>query len=90
VKFDAPKEGLYQLGVRYVQGKSDIRPAELKINNEAVTSSLNFSPTGAWTAWTTTTTIVKLRAGQNVIRLIATGAQGLVNIDHFTISPINK
>ncbi|WP_372772627.1 pectate lyase [Mangrovibacterium sp.] len=90
VKYHAPEEGLYQLGVRYVHGKPDIRPAELKINNETVATSLNFSPTGAWTAWTTTTTKVKLKAGQNVIRLIAIEVQGLVNIDHFTVTPVDN
>jgi PelA/Pel-15E family pectate lyase len=87
VEFEAPKTASYNLGVRYVHGKTDIRPAELIINNKVVNSNLDFTSTGEWTAWTTTTTMVELKAGKNTIRLSALGAQGLVNIDHISLNP---
>ena len=87
VEFDFPEAGEYWLGIRYVHGKSDIRKAELLINNEVSNPSLAFTSTDTWTTWTTISTPVKLQAGKNVIRLNATGAQGLANIDHFAILP---
>jgi len=88
VVFDAPKEGFYNLGVRYVHGKTDIRPVELHVNDKITQNSLTFIPTGAWTAWTTTNTIVELKSGKNAIRLTALGAEGLANIDHFAFMPL--
>lgn len=88
VEFDFPEAGEYLLGIRYVHGKPDIRKAELLINNVVSNPSLAFTSTGAWTAWTIITTRVKLQSGRNVIRLNATGAQGLANIDHFVLLPI--
>ncbi len=83
VVLDSVVSDTYALGVRFVHGKSDSRAAELRINGELVKKSIVFTPTGAWTAWTTIYTQVKLRSGKNVIRLSALGAEGLVNIDHF-------
>ena len=86
VSFDAAKAGSYELGIRYVHGKPDIRPAEVSVNDVVVDSSLAFGPTGAWTAWTTLTLPVELKKGRNIIRLTALGKQGLVNTDHFALN----
>lgn len=87
VEYDAPKAGEYTLGVRYVHGKTDIRPAEIVVNNIVANSSMDFVPTIAWTQWTTITTPIKLKPGVNIVRLNALSSEGLVNIDHleFTI-----
>ncbi|GEM_PF-470897 len=85
VTVDVENAGAYNLGIRYVHGKPDMRPAELQVNGEVAHSSLDFSPTGEWTVWTTFTTPVELKAGQNIIRLNALSTQGLVNIDHFAL-----
>lgn len=87
VDYDAPKAGLYNLGVRYVHGKADTRPAELFVNGKVAKPSIPFTTTGEWTVWTTITTPIELQAGRNVIRIVALGAQGLVNIDHFSFFP---
>ena len=87
VAFDSLKAGSFVLGVRYVHGKTDTRPAEVQVNGTVVNPSLAFTPTNSWTAWTTITTTVQLTAGRNVIRLIALGNEGLTNIDHFVLTP---
>lgn len=86
VEFDVPRAGAYDLGVRYIHGKPDNRPAELSINGTIVNPSLSFSSTGEWTAWTTVSNPVDLEAGKNVVRLSALSTQGLVNIDHILIT----
>lgn len=83
VEYNAPKAGEYTLGTRYVHGKTDIRPAEVLVNNTVANSSMNFVPTTAWTQWTTITTPIKLKSGVNIIRLNALSTEGLANIDHF-------
>lgn len=87
VDFDAPNSGTYLLGVRYVHGKNDTRPAEVRVNNVVANPALAFVSTGTWTTWTTITTPIELKTGKNIIRLTALGTQGLVNIDHFAFFP---
>ncbi|WP_347838399.1 pectate lyase [uncultured Draconibacterium sp.] len=86
VEFNAPEAGQYNLGIRYVHGKPDIRPAELRVNGKVVNPSVSFMPTSAWTDWTTVIVPVELNAGSNIVRLTALGKQGLVNTDHFSLS----
>ncbi len=85
VEWDAPREGNYELGIRYVHGKSDIRPAKIEVNGEVI-SSLAFISTGSWTAWTTNTIPVFLKKGMNTVKISAEGTQGLTNIDHFSFT----
>ncbi len=86
VVMEAPTTGVYALGVRYVHGKPDMRPAKLSVNDEVINPLMKFYSTGTWTSWTTKTAMVSLKAGTNRIRLTALGEQGLVNIDHFSFS----
>ncbi|MDT0687763.1 pectate lyase [Autumnicola psychrophila] len=87
VNYNAPKSGKYNLGVRYVHGKPDIRPVELEINNKKLKHKLKFLPTNAWTNWTVINTMVKLKKGMNSLKFSALSKEGLANIDHFEISP---
>jgi hypothetical protein len=87
IAFDAAAAGPHRLGVRYVHGKADVRPAEVRVNGAVANPALAFAPTGAWTAWTTVSTPIELKAGRNVIRLTALSTEGLANIDHFEITP---
>lgn len=85
---EVPTAGRYTLAVRYVHGKPDARPAEVRVNDVPAGPPLQFPPTGAWTAWTYVTMEVELVAGRNVIRLTALAAEGLVNLDHLALDPI--
>jgi hypothetical protein len=77
--------GPYTLLIRYVHVKKDDRSAEIRVNGQVANPSLYFPQTGAWTAWQTVSTPVELQAGNNLIRVTALHAGGLVNIDHFEI-----
>jgi hypothetical protein len=84
---EVPAAGRYGMSLRYVHVKDDERPAEVRVNGVVAGPALQFPRTGWWTAWTYATTPVTLAAGRNVIRLSALGAEGLVNLDHFSFSP---
>lgn len=87
--FDVPAGGSYQLSARYVHGKEDTRPAEVKVNGEVVDPSFKFPSTEHWTYWTylPMSKPVALKQGKNVIRFTATGAEGLANFDHIKLVP---
>ncbi len=88
VTFNAKEAGIAELGIRYVHGKADTRNAAIEVNGEIVNPSLAFTPTGAWTAWTTISLPISLKKGANHIKLIASGSEGLANIDHFALSKV--
>jgi alpha-galactosidase len=88
VAFDVRTAGHHRLWVRYTHNKPDDRAAELRVNGEVVTPSLEFPPTGGWSAWRTVSLPVKLQAGRNVVRLTALHGEGLANLDHFMIREI--
>ncbi len=91
LNFDAPAAGRYVLAARYAHGKSDPRPVELRVNGEIADPAFAFPPTRFWTDWVYATLPqpVQLKAGKNVVRLTATSAEGLANLDHlrFTVAP---
>ncbi len=77
--------GSATVGVRYANGTTTTRPANIIVNGSTVTSS-TFGGTGAWTTWATTTLTVNLNAGSNTIRLSPTTANGLANIDFIEVT----
>jgi hypothetical protein len=87
--FDVPAAGDYLLAARYTHGKEDTRPAEVRVNGKVVEPSFEFPPTGFWTYWThlPLSKPVELKQGPNVVRLTATGPEGLANLDHIRLTP---
>lgn len=90
VSFDAPTAGRYVLAARYAHGKPDTRIAELRVNGEVAEAEFMFPPTRFWTDWVyvTSSRPVDLRAGKNVVRLTANGAEGLANLDHLKFTAV--
>ncbi len=76
--------GVYQLEWRFANG-STARPGSVRINGTNV-ATVSFPSTGVWNSWTTVGTTVNLNAGWNSIRLEATTAAGLANIDSLAVS----
>ncbi len=72
---NASSAGTATLGIRYANGTTVDRPAT--VNGVAV----GFPGTGAWNTWATSTLTMQVNAGTNTIRVAATTAAGLVNID---------
>jgi pectate lyase len=78
---NAAAAGTATLGVRFANGTTTARPANLVVNGSTVQAP-SFEGTGAWTTWVTRTLSVAVNAGSNTIRLNPTTSGGLPNIDH--------
>ncbi|WP_205327881.1 carbohydrate-binding protein [Glycomyces sp. YM15] len=79
---NAAGAGTATLGIRYANGTTASRPADITVNGSVAQSASAFNGTGSWTTWSTKTLTVPVNAGSNTIRLTATGADGLANIDY--------
>jgi lysophospholipase L1-like esterase len=82
----APTAGAATLGIRYANGSTANRPADVSVNGAVVQSGLAFEGTGAWATWATKTLTVQLAAGDNTVRLAATTAAGLGNLDYLEVT----
>ncbi len=79
---NAPAAGTATLGVRFANGTTTSRPADIIVNGVTVQPAVAFEGTGAWSAWVTRTLSVSVNAGGNTIRLSPTSSTGLANIDY--------
>jgi hypothetical protein len=77
---NASAAGTATLGIRFANGTTTARPAQLIVNGTTVQTP-SFEGTGAWNTWATKTLTVNVNAGSNTIRLNPTAADGLANID---------
>lgn len=82
----APAAGVYEVSWRYANKKRN-RPLELLVNGTVEDPSLDFHPTGKWHDWDFATRLVELDAGENTIRLTATGRKG-GNFDYMEVTPV--
>jgi Carbohydrate binding module (family 35)/Protein of unknown function (DUF1565) len=78
---DASAAGTATLGVRFANGGTSARPANLVVNGSTVQAP-SFEGTGAWSTWVTKTLTVPVNAGSNTIRLDPTSSGGLPNVDY--------
>jgi endo-1,4-beta-xylanase len=78
----AGASGTFTLGVKYANGSSAERPADLSVNGAVVRSGVTFKATGSWSGWAVATVSVPVREGANTIRLAATTSAGLANVDY--------
>jgi pectate lyase len=77
----ASASGNATLGVRFANGTTAARPANLLVNGSTVQTP-SFDGTGAWSTWATHTLTVPVNAGNNTVRLTPTTSTGLPNIDY--------
>jgi hypothetical protein len=78
---NASTAGTATVGVRFANGTTTARPAEVIVNGSTVQNA-SFEGTGAWTTWVTKTLTLSVNAGSNTIRISPTTASGLPNIDY--------
>ncbi|WP_246002362.1 family 43 glycosylhydrolase [Allorhizocola rhizosphaerae] len=78
---NAATAGTATVGVRFANGTTTARPAEVIVNGSTVQNA-SFEGTGAWTTWVTKTLTVSVNQGSNTIRFSPTNAAGLPNIDY--------
>ncbi|WP_410633433.1 carbohydrate-binding protein [Amycolatopsis sp. cmx-4-83] len=74
------------LTVGYANGTTAARPVDIAVDGAVVATGVPFSPTGAWTTWSTVARPVTLTAGAHTVRLTATTADGPANLDYLDIS----
>jgi chitinase len=86
---NAANAGTATLGIRYANGTTTDRPANVLVNGATAVSNVSFAGTGAWTTWVTKTVTVQVTAGSNTIKLAGTTANGDANIDFldFEVAP---
>jgi len=71
--------------IRFANGSTNMRPMEIELNEEVITS-VNFEPTGGWTIWDTISFTASFNQGINTLKCTSTGSDGGPNIDYFDIS----
>ena len=81
----AAASGSFTLGIRYANGTTTSRPANLSVNGTVVATP-TFGPTANWDTWATASVPVTLASGTDLVRLTATTANGLPNVDSMTVS----
>ncbi|GAA3689652.1 hypothetical protein GCM10022267_90430 [Lentzea roselyniae] len=81
----ASAAGTATIAIRYANGATGNRPADVLVNGALAHANTAFDPTGAWTAWATKTFAVPVHAGTNTIRLDPATAAGLANIDYLDL-----
>jgi hypothetical protein len=81
---NAPASGTATLTVRFANGTSSARPADVLVNGSRAASA-SFEGTGDWDAWATKTLTVQLAEGANTIRFDPTGSQGMPNVDYLDV-----
>jgi endoglucanase len=86
---NAANAGTATLGIRYANGTTADRPADISVNGTVVAAASSFAPTGAWTTWVTKTLTATVNAGSNTVTIAGTTANGPANIDFldFEVAP---
>ncbi|UUU23686.1 CBM35 domain-containing protein [Streptomyces sp. DSM 40750] len=77
----APASGTATLSVRFANGTTAARAANVVVNGSTAATA-SFESTSTWTGWTTKTLTVPVSSGSNVIRINPTSSTGLPNIDY--------
>lgn len=86
-RVNAGASGSYTLQWRYANGTTTNRPGSVRVNGAIVVASVPLAGTGAWTTWANSpTATVTLNVGANDVHLVATTANGLANIDSFSVT----
>ncbi|MGW6496769.1 carbohydrate-binding protein [Nonomuraea angiospora] len=81
---NAGAAGTATLSVRFANGTTTARPADLIVNGSTV-QNVSYEGTGAWDTWVTKTLSVSVRSGSNTIQLSPTTSNGLANIDYIEV-----
>ncbi|WP_433251832.1 CBM35 domain-containing protein [Streptosporangium sp. CA-135522] len=79
---NAPATGTATLAIRYANGTSTGRTADVAVNGTVVSAGRAFGSTGSWDTWATSTLTATLNAGPNMIRVTAANAGGNPNLDY--------
>ncbi|MBB5870779.1 glucose/arabinose dehydrogenase [Allocatelliglobosispora scoriae] len=81
----AASTGTAQLTFRYAHGNGGTRPGDVAVNGNLV-SNQPFPATATWDTWAEVTVSTTLTAGSNTVRVTATTATGLGNMDRLRVT----
>jgi hypothetical protein len=82
---NAAAAGSATVSIRYSNGTTTARPADVSVNGTVVSAALSFGSTTNWDTWANKTLSVTLNAGSNTIRVTATTASGPPNLDFIDV-----
>ncbi|WP_051723617.1 PQQ-dependent sugar dehydrogenase [Micromonospora chokoriensis] len=77
--------GTATFSIRFANGLSADRPADVAVNGSVVAPALVFQSTGAWATWATKNVTATVRAGSNTIRVTSTTSGGGPNLDYVDV-----
>ncbi|MER6950601.1 YbhB/YbcL family Raf kinase inhibitor-like protein [Nonomuraea sp. NPDC000554] len=81
----ASAAGTATIAIRYANGTTLDRPADIAVNGGVVAAARSFTGTGSWDTWATATLTAPVNAGANKIRLTSTSANGNPNLDYVDV-----
>ncbi|MBO9562645.1 MAG: carbohydrate-binding protein [Niastella sp.] len=64
---------------------TDTRTANLLVNGSIAAANISLPATGSWTTWNNITVYANTVSGISDVRLVATGASGLPNVDYLQV-----
>ncbi len=78
---NAVASGTATIVIRYANGTTTNRPADVSVNGTVVSANRAFNGTGSWDTWASSTLTTPVTAGTNTIRVTATTVNGNPNLD---------
>jgi alpha-L-fucosidase len=81
----AAATGNATITIRFSNGTTANRPADVSVNGAVVSAARAFDVTDGWDTWADSTLVVPVNAGANTIRVTATSAGGAPNLDYLDV-----
>ena len=83
---NAAMAGTGTIVIRYANGTTTNRPADVSVNGTVVSANRAFNSTTNWDTWASSTLTTPVTAGTNTIRVTATTSNGNPNLDWLEFS----
>jgi endo-1,4-beta-D-glucanase Y len=82
---NAAAAGTATFSIRYANGTTTNRPADIAVNGTVVAAASAFGSTTNWDTWATKTITAPVSAGANTLRVTATTVNGSANLDYLDV-----
>jgi Domain of Unknown Function (DUF1080)/Carbohydrate binding module (family 6)/Carbohydrate binding module (family 35) len=82
---NAPNAGSATLTIRYANGTTTARSADIAVNGAVVAAAVSFGSTTNWDTWASKTITVQVTAGTNTVRVTGTSSAGPPNLDYLDV-----
>jgi len=87
---NAASAGNATLTIRYANGTTTARPADVAVNGAVISAGLSFGSTGNWDTWANKTLTAALNAGANTVRVTGTTSSGPPNLDFLDVDAVTS